>query len=407
MIKQLRKRFIWTTMGVLATFFVIIMILLNILFRSLGYQQNMSLLRQLCRASWSEEVLSQPNLPSGHPMEALRNENQDTNPIYIALLTPDGTLTDWLTINGNSEPPEALVERISQAVTNSDEPSQQVGDYLYARNFQPDGEYVAVMDTSNSAESLLAQRLYQTSLLVCLVCLVLLYPICVFLSRSVTRSAERAFVRQKQFISDAGHELKTPLSIISINANVLQRQVGESKHMGYIQSEIDRMHRLISQLLTLAKVEDGGAPIIKAPFSLSDALFQVALPFESVAFENHITFDMDIDENLTAVGQGEQITQVAAILLDNAFKYAKDEVRISLKKTGKHCVFEVQNNGSVISQEDLPHIFERFYRCDKSRTCADGYGLGLSIAKSIVDHHGGTITAHADSAQGTTFRVTL
>lgn len=407
MIQQLRKRFIWTTMGILATFFVIIMILLNMLFRSWGYQQNITLLRQLSRASWSEEILTQPNLPSGHPVEELRKENQAANPIYIAILTPEGNLTNWLTINGNSEPPDALVASISQAVTESDEPSQQVGEYLYARSFQPDGEYVAVMDTSNSAESVLVQRLYVTSILVCLVCLFLLYPICVFLSRSVTASAERAFVQQKQFISDAGHELKTPLSIISINANVLQSQVGESKYMHYIQSEIVRMHRLISQLLTLAKVEDGGAPAIQSMFSLSDMLFQIALPFESVAFEGNIAYEMDIDEHLNLVGQSEQIAQVAAILLDNAFKYAKNEVGISLKKVGKHCVLEVYNNGAPIASEDLPHLFERFYRCDKSRTSSDGYGLGLSIAKSIVDKHGGTITAHSGEGQGTKFRVTL
>ncbi len=407
MIKQLRQQFIWYTMGILLLFFVVIMCLLNVLFNVLGYHQNISLLRQLTLVPWAEAPVLSEDLEANHPARDVLNNKMDISPIYIANITPDGTVGNWMTLNGDMEPSQALVETIETALLSNTDQAQRVGNYLYAVGEQPGGIYVAVMDTANSVESAMIQRLYLLSLLICLVCLILLYPICYYLSRWVTRPTEKAFVQQKQFVSDAGHELKTPLSIISINANVLQSQMGHSKHMDYIQSEIKRMHHLISQLLTLARMEGNPMEQMKTSFSLSDAIFQVALPFESIAFEKRIAFDMDIDEEITTLGHQEQIAQVAIILLDNAFKYTKDTVRISLKKQGKHKVLEVYNNGAPINQEDLPHIFQRFYRCDKSRTSAQGYGLGLSIAKTIVDAHHGTISVHSADTQGVCFRVVL
>lgn len=407
MIKQLRRKFIWSTMAVLLLFFIIIMCLLNVLFNVLGYHQNISLLRQLTLVPWAEAPALSEDL-ADHPAKEVLDENSNINPIYIANLTPDGALENWITLNSDAAPSSQLISIIENTLSdNPSEQTQRVDDYLYTIGEQPSGTYVAVMDTSNSVESAMIQRLYVLSLLISLLCLVLLYPICYFLSRWVTRPTEQAFTQQKQFISDAGHELKTPLSIISINAKVLEKEVGQSKHMDYIQSEIGRMHRLISQLLTLAKMEGNPMQTVKTTFSLSDAIFQVALPFESVAFEKHITFDLDVAEDIMTTGQSDQIAQVAIILLDNAFKYTKDTVRISLKKQGKHKVLEVYNNGAPINQEELPYIFQRFYRCDKSRTSAEGYGLGLSIAKSIVDAHHGTIDAHSVDTRGVCFRVVL
>ncbi|WP_409967852.1 HAMP domain-containing sensor histidine kinase [Bengtsoniella intestinalis] len=407
MIKRLRRQFIFTTMTILVLFVVVMMLLLNVLFHIMGYQQNLSLLRQLSVMPWGELPAVSEEVSAASPIAELLGEGANNSALYVAQLSGDGTLENWIVINGDGEPSADLINTIQQAISTTTDATYHQGDYLYVRNGQLDGEYVAVMDVSNSVESMMVSRLYTTSLLICLLCLVVLYPICVFLSRWVTRPTEKAFTQQKQFISDAGHELKTPLSIISINAKVLEQQVGQSKHMDYIQSEIGRMHRLISQLLTLAKMEGNPMQGVKTIFPLSDTIFQVALPFEGVAFERNITYDMDIDEEIMATGNQDQIAQVAIILLDNAFKYTGDTVKISLKKQGKHKVLEVYNNGAPIDQEELPYIFQRFYRCDKSRTSAEGYGLGLSIAKSIVDAHHGTIDAHSVDREGVCFRVVL
>lgn len=230
------------------------------------------------------------------------------------------------------------------------------------------------------------------------------------LSGLMVQPVEEAFNKQKQFISDASHELKTPITVILSNSELLEDQIGENKQLSYIKKECDQMHHLVSSLLTLTQLEQTPYENMeKNTFSLSDALLERILPLESVAYEKGITMQDNITPNLFFFGVKEQLQQVAAILIDNALAHTDDKgiINISLHKTQHHLVFTVSNTGGAIPEEEREKLFERFYRMDKARNRASGhYGLGLSIAKTIVNNHKGKI--HIECKDGiTSFIVTL
>lgn len=233
-----------------------------------------------------------------------------------------------------------------------------------------------------------------------------------FANRSI-RPVREAFDKQKQFIADASHELKTPLAVINTNADVLLANGDESirsqeKWLRYIKSETERMAKLTGDLLYLTEMDDSRPGMVHARFDLSDAVENVVLTMEAVAFEKDLTLDYEIEPNLLLVGSREQIVQVTMILLDNAIKYANAHGRIdvSLKREHGEILLAVSNTGEGIAAEHLPHVFDRFYRTDKSRTRSQGgHGLGLAIAKSIVEQHKGRLSAKSTLGKQTTFSV--
>ena len=210
--------------------------------------------------------------------------------------------------------------------------------------------------------------------------------------------------------SDASHELKTPLAVISANAEVLEQDIGENEYLGYIRSEVRRTDTLVNSLLTLARLDKGAAETAMKPFDLSRALLDVTLPFESTVFEAGKTLETDIPDGITCTGSEEQIKQLAVILLSNALKYSDEggKIEVSLKARGKQREIRVFNTGSVISPEDREHIFDRFWRADPAHGReTGGHGLGLAIAKTITDAHHGKIAVESREGFGTAFTVTL
>lgn len=215
-------------------------------------------------------------------------------------------------------------------------------------------------------------------------------------NRSI-KPIKEAFEKQNQFITDASHELKTPLTIMKTNTDVLLKdpQLKDNKWLGYIDEEITRMAKLTNHLLYLAKVEDGSVEIIMSRINLSDILEKHLLISEALMFEKGIMFESNIEEDLFINGSNDQISQLVLILLENAIKYNTDKgsVSIRLNKVHQHAVIEVENTCCNQNNIDTDKIFDRFYKADSSRAGAgDSFGLGLSIAKSIVDHHKGKIS---------------
>ena len=233
-------------------------------------------------------------------------------------------------------------------------------------------------------------RLIKTTILIGSVSFILLSVLVVFLSRKSIEPVQKAFEKQKQFISDASHELKTPLTIISANADVLAGEIGDNKWLNYIQSQAYRMSLLVNDLLNLTRLENNSADMTFSEFNLSQAVLNTALPFECQAFEAHKIFNVDVEKNITIVASERHCKQLFAIFIDNAIKHSDEngEIKVSLKKSGDKKIFSVYNTGSGIRDDEKEKIFERFYRSDDSRSrSTGGYGLGLAIAKSIIDYH--------------------
>ena len=254
-----------------------------------------------------------------------------------------------------------------------------------------------------------ARQVLRTTVLVALAEDAVLFLGAVLLIRRAVRPVDEAMEKQKQFVWDASHELKTPLAVISANAEALAAEAGESKALSYIQSEVKRTDQLIQHLLTLARMEKGGN-VPKAKFDLGRAVEEVALPFESAVFEAGKTMELRIPEGIAYTGNEEMIKQLAVILLSNAEKYsdAGGKITVTLEARGEKRVLTVHNTGPAIPREAREKIFDRFYRVDSAHSRAvEGNGLGLAIARSIVDIHKGRIGVISEEGKGTAFTVTL
>ena len=221
--------------------------------------------------------------------------------------------------------------------------------------------------------------------------LILFFFLSVFLSRKIVNPLEESYRKQKQFVSDAGHELKTPVSVIGANAELLSREIGENTWLDNIQYENERMGVLVTQLLDLARAENITPQMEGVDFSRLVA--GEVLPFESVAFEKGFSLSAEIAGEVAVEGNSTQLKQLVSILLDNAIRHSNGgDVSLKLIKRHGAATLSVINSGDEIPQEQRGKLFERFYRVDTARNSEDGhYGLGLSIAKAIVLSHKGHI----------------
>ena len=238
---------------------------------------------------------------------------------------------------------------------------------------------------------------------------ILLFALTTALSFKVVEPIKRIFAKQKQFISDASHELKTPVAIISANADVIKAQ-GENVYADSIKKQVDRLKFLVNDLLTLAKMDEGSVKTYTEKFNLSEETLQTALPFDAVAFEKGKTLYLDIEKGIEKETDKNGFKQILNILLDNAVKYADNggNIKVSLKKSGGAAILSVYNDGSNIKKEDSLKIFERFFRGDNSRSReSGGNGLGLSIAKSIAVANKWQLTADSDYLKSMTITLTI
>ena len=276
---------------------------------------------------------------------------------------------------------------------------------------QDNGLYEKLAFVDMSMEQAVLRKTMGSYLFIALASLLLLLGVSILLSRWATRPVEKAWTQQRQFLSDASHELKTPLTVILSNAELLEQAQLSDKPARWtdnILSEAGRMRSLVEEMLTLARADNMVRTAVLTEVSLSDIAADCALAFEPVAFEAGKSLDYTLAENITVLGDGEKLRQLISVLLDNAIKYGADggTVTLSLEKTDRQAKLTVSNPGDPIPPEQLGHLFERFYRADDSRGEKSGFGLGLSIAQTIAAEHKGTLKAESDLAS-TRFLYTM
>ena len=267
--------------------------------------------------------------------------------------------------------------------------------------------YTLVVFMDNTVINENAATLFRYTLIFGGIALVAFYFLSVFLARKIVEPLEKSYKKQKQFISDAGHELKTPVSVVSANAELLSREIGENQWLNNILYENERMGMLVGQLLELARTESVTPQMEHIDFS---RLTQgEALPFESIAFEKGLRLICNAENDITVEGNSSQLKQLVSILLDNGIRHSinGDTVNLRLTKEHGYAVLSVINKGEEIPEEHRSQIFERFYRVDTARNSEDKhYGLGLAIAKSIAESHNGHIEVFCYNSL-VEFKVTL
>ncbi len=340
-----------------------------------------------------------------------------TIPVAVYALNAEGSAMSASpagTANINDEVLETALSRLSPAEDGTGSFSDL--ELFYKKQTTGNTTYLAFADANSAAGW---KSLALTLVGAAIVALAAFFVISLFFSRWALRPVEQTWRSQRQFIADASHELKTPLTVILADASIAlehpERTVESQRQwIEGIQIEGQRMQGLVEDMLTLAKHDtaevDAQATMGKQQekLDLAGMAQRAVLQFEAVAFERGV--EINVAENSSAPvfidGVQGDIERVLGILIDNACKYAEADGRVVVgtKREGKHAVVQVTNTGTPIPSSDLPHIFDRFWRADEARTSeAGGYGLGLSIARSIVEEHGGTLSAQSSAERGTTF----
>ena len=341
-------------------------------------------------------------------------------PVALFSMSADGTMTALGRYNTASISQDVL-EQAGEQLAGADEGFGSLSDLgLFYMKRQAGGVmYLAFADMGSASGW---RTLAATLAVVEVAALAVFFVISLFFSRWALRPVARAWTQQRRFVADASHDLKTPLTVILANTSIAldhpERSVAsQSQWLESTQHEAEAMQSLVGDLLALAKMDEeeaaaqsGAARPAFEEVDLSDVLEGEVLQFESVAFERGVKLESQVEPGIELRGNEQRLRRLAGTLIDNACKYVDDggAVNVSLSRAGKQAKLEVRNTGAPISPEDLPHVFDRFYRADKARTGgAGGHGLGLAIARVIAEEHGGALTASSTQAEGTVFAATL
>ena len=360
----------------------------------------------------SEEELD--GIVAGPRIGGRGDEQRSTVPVAVYTLTTTNVFTiasRFTTASIDSDVLQTAAERLSSV----EEGSGTLADLglHYQKRVENGSIYVAFADTTNTDSW---KTLALTLGIAGLGTLAVFFLIALALSKWALKPVKEAWDSQRQFVADASHDLKTPLTVILANASILLKHpertiASESQWIESTQIEAEQMQGLVNEMLELAQVEAGQQVNVELErVDFSDLVDGETLMFDSVALEHDCQFECSIESGLTVNGNRQRLSKMVSTLVENAFKYVDNggSVNVSLSRTGKHATMSVRNTGSVISPEDLPHIFDRFYRTDKARTSgAGGFGLGLAIAREVARSYGGDITCTSSQEQGTTFTVTL
>ncbi len=303
---------------------------------------------------------------------------------------------------------EETAKEYATAVYANDKHKGFYHSFRYMKGTNPDGSDIIVFsDISNSIVS--AYKLLFQSLLIGACALVAMFVLVFLFSGRAIAPAVESMEKQKRFITDAGHELKTPLAIISANIDVLELEAGKNEWTSSIRNQVKRMNSLVKNLLTLSRMDEERMHVVYTDFDMSSCVKETAESFEAIAESNSKNYHMDIEEGIHITGDKNAIVQLSSLLLDNAMKYSdeKGNISISLSK-GKNITLEVSNTSDSIPDGNLDRLFDRFYRADTSRSREKGgYGIGLSVARAIAQSHGGQIEARKDGDRTIRFIVTL
>ena len=278
--------------------------------------------------------------------------------------------------------------------------------YFY---FYKSNNIAVVLDARSEKEAI--NSTYIISTFICLSAFVLITTFSFLFSKKVIRPYEKNYESQRRFLTDASHELKTPLAIISANLDVLESENENNKWVNSSQEQISRMRNLINEMVSLNKIEELNGNTKKEKFNMSDSLLEAIESYESLSIDNNIKFTYNVPENIIYDGDESLILKLYGIFLDNAFKYVSKDgwIDISLKDNKKKVVLIFSNSVEDVDEEKLKYCFDRFYTLDESRSKSrSGFGIGLSIAQAIVKEHNGEIKTYLkDNNKSIYFEIIL
>ena len=407
--KKLERKIFRAIFGILTFFLTVSIVLINIVSYRREYEsvrQNLNIVDE--RGNWIRPGMMPPEPFEGEAPEDLDIENMMfvDNEVYTVDL--ENAIIIQIFGHGNEsgefDPAEAANEIISSYGSDT---SKITNLYLGGYSFKYKYGRSIVIINNEHISSKLRKTLLETVILFLLLEVVIFF-VSKLMKGWITKPAREAFDKQRDFIADASHELKTPLAVIMASSDELVADESNRRYVENIKYESERMNKLITGLLDLSKLEQGVSAENFKEENLSKIVEKSCLVYEGVAFEQGVGIDTEIDPDITLSCIKEEIEKLVSTLIDNAVKHSEKgtSIRAKLYRSKKNTVvLEVENTGDPIREGDEEKIFERFYRADKSRNRSENrYGLGLAIAKSIVLNHNGTIKAYSEDGK-TIFRA--
>lgn len=345
-----------------------------------------------------------PRKPKPHSMDMSPEMPYETR-YFSVLLSEKGTVSST-----NIKKIAAIDSETASAyaiqVWNMRKTSGFFSSYRYLKNETSEGTMIIFVDCSRSLSTFYAFLF--NSIFVSLLGLFSVFLLVLFFSRLVMKPVSESYEKQRQFITDAGHEIKTPLTIIDANREILEMEYGENEWSQSIGRQTSRLTELTNSLIYLSRMEEAENRLADTDFSISDLAAETADSFQMLAITQGKHFSAKITPSLSYHGDESSICRLFSILLDNAIKYSSPQgsIEVTLDKRGKNVRFMVYNTAEQVSPESLPHLFDRFYRADSSRNSeTGGHGIGLSIARAVTSAHKGKITA--ESQDGHSLLVTV
>ena len=342
-----------------------------------------------------------------------RDEAEESR-FFVATAGQDGEIQQ-VNVERISSVDEAEAGSYAKEALSSGKDEGFVGEFRYSVENDGPGMRITFLDCGRVLESF--RDFLRYSILMSLAGLIVMFGVITFFAGRIVRPVAESYEKQKRFITDAGHEIKTPLAIIKANIDLMDMELDKKRvdkaelkeNLGDINSQVDRLTDLTNDLVYLSRMEEGDS-LVMTEVPLSDIVSETAASFGPLAEEQGKTIEAKIESMISVQGSTKELEKLLSIVLENAVKYSSDpKIGVSLKKEGKNAVLEVRNQtDGELTNEMLSHVFERFYRTDSSRNSATGgHGIGLSMASAIVKAHGGKISAHTSTGHDFIVTATL
>ena len=402
--KELNKKTFITIFSLLSLFIIFSLVAINVQNYKREYE---SVKRNLNIINIERENHSNVEMDNKHKPQELDNMMIMDYEVYT--VTIKNKEVEKIYSHGNESKGFEIQKIAEEILEKNKADSLNIGN-LYTNKYSYNYKYynfIVILNNTNINEKLI-ELLIKT-----IIIFVFAEGLIYFISKKITlwivKPAKEAFKKQKDFIADASHELKTPLAVIMASSDELIEDKKNTKYIENIRYESERMSKLIANMLDLSKIESGISKSSYKDEDISKIVQKICLTFEGVAFEQEVQILTNIEENIHLKCSKEEIEKLISINLDNAIKhsYKKSIIKVTMHKEKNNIIIEIENSGDPIKKGDEEKIFERFYRADKARSRKENrYGLGLAIAKNIVTNHNGTITASSNDGK-TTFRIVL
>lgn len=391
---KLKSKVFWVIFVILSVFSVSIVGISNVQTYRQEYHETQSKFENAAEQKMPNDDGKNPPPQNDLPDSNIRFADAV---VYTVVLGEDNSVLDVANHTNNSVS-ESEIKQIAEDILSNGKSGVNIGN-LYFQKYSyslKDNLSLMIIDNSMTNEKLIRQLILSLAMLLATEIIILL--VSKRLTLWIIKPVKESFEKQKQFVADASHELKTPLAVIMASSDALEKEPNESKWLDNIKFESEKMNKLIASLLDLAQSDDYKDKLELEEINLSKSVESALLPFEGVMFEKGLTLDYDIDADVKIKADSEKIKQLVGIIVDNAIShsYKNSRVFVSLKKSEQTVALQITNTGDPIAPGDEEKIFERFYRSDKSRNRDDNrYGLGLAIAKNIVLALGGKISAES------------